>query len=67
MIAGRPKGYTDQDVEQLERIILERICDFNFPILMKVNNGHADPIIAGVHVRLDSPQNLFEILESAVL
>lgn len=70
MIVGRPKGYTNQDVEQLERIILDRTCDFNFPILMNINIGHTDPIITlplGVRVRLDSSQNLFEILEPAVI
>lgn len=70
MIVGRPKGYTDQDIEQLERIILERTRDFDFPILMNVNIGHADPIITlplGVRVRLDSSQNLFEITELAVV
>jgi muramoyltetrapeptide carboxypeptidase len=70
MIVGRPKGYTDEDMEQLEAVILERTRDFNMPILMNVNIGHADPIITlpyGICVRIDSSQNLFAIIESSTV
>jgi muramoyltetrapeptide carboxypeptidase len=69
MLIGRPKGYTDEQVKQLEEIIKERTEGYSFPILFNIDIGHTDPIITlpiGVKAKLDSASNAFEILEAAV-
>ncbi|HBP00411.1 MAG: hypothetical protein UU48_C0004G0058 [Candidatus Uhrbacteria bacterium GW2011_GWF2_41_16] len=68
MIIGRPFGYSSQDVEMLEQIILAHTKKYSFPILFGVDIGHTDPIITlplGIRARLDSEKNLFLILEEA--
>jgi muramoyltetrapeptide carboxypeptidase LdcA involved in peptidoglycan recycling len=70
MLIGRPKGYTAEQVAQLEEIILERLESYSFPVLFNIDIGHTDPIMTlpiGVSAKLDSEQNLFEITESAVI
>jgi muramoyltetrapeptide carboxypeptidase len=70
MLVGRPKGYTDEQVKQLESIITERTEGYDFPILFNIDIGHTDPIMTlpiGVQANIDSSTNSFEILESAVV
>jgi len=62
MVIGRPYGYTEEETEQLKKVILRKTEDYSFPILFNVNIGHADPIITvplGAEVKLDSEKNLF--------
>jgi muramoyltetrapeptide carboxypeptidase len=70
MLIGRPKGYTDEQVKQLESIIKERTEEYDFPILFNIDIGHTDPIMTlpiGVQAKMDSSTNSFEILEPAVV
>ena len=70
MIVGRPKEYSEEEFEKLKEVILSNTANYNFPILYNVDIGHTDPIIIlplGVQGRLDSAENEFRILESAVV
>lgn len=69
MIIGRPYHYSDKDLQQLFKILLERTSFYNFPILFNVDFGHTDPMITipiGVNGILDSARNKFAIKETAV-
>ncbi|MBP3285254.1 MAG: LD-carboxypeptidase [Clostridia bacterium] len=62
MVIGRPYGYTEEETEELKKIILRKTEEYSFPILFNVNVGHADPIMTlplGGKVKLDSERNLF--------
>ena len=62
MVIGRPYGYTEEEVDELKKIILRKTEEYSFPILFNVNVGHVDPIATiplGKRVRLDSNENLF--------
>lgn len=70
MIVGRPFRYNNGDVDELKKIILKRTQGCEFPILYGVDIGHTDPQITvplGLEVRISSKEDIFEILESAVL
>lgn len=69
MLIGRPKGYTEDETTQLKEVVLEKIRDYSFPVLFKIDTGHTDPIATlplGVDASLDSDANSFKIMESAV-
>ncbi len=67
LIVGRPFRYTNEDTEELKRIILEQTKEYDFPILFGADIGHTDPMITiplGTKVELDSNSNSFVFLES---
>lgn len=69
MIVGRPFRYSKEDNEKLKEIILKRTEGYKFPILYGADIGHTDPQITvplGLEARINSKDNTFEILESAV-
>ncbi|MBS3125593.1 LD-carboxypeptidase [Candidatus Woesearchaeota archaeon] len=69
LVVGRPFGYSAEDRKKFVDIIAKHVASYNFPVLVNVNVGHADPIITiplGVTVTLDSAQNRFSIDESGV-
>lgn len=69
LIIGRPYQYTTENILLLKEIINYYTKDFDYPILFNANIGHTSPIITlplGVRVRLNSEENLFEIVESGV-
>ncbi|MDD2758539.1 MAG: LD-carboxypeptidase [Patescibacteria group bacterium] len=70
MIVGRPKGYSDEEIEKLKQLIIERTAGYSFPILFNIDIGHTDPIMTlpiGIRARIDSARNGFGVLESAVV
>lgn len=69
IILGRGFGYTNEEHQQLEELIMYNTRGHNFPILHNLNIGHTDPIITipiGVEVEIDSSENKFEFLEQGV-
>lgn len=70
MIIGRPFGYSQEDIERLKEIILQRTEQYEFPILFGTDIGHTDPIMTiplGAKTSINSKENKFEILESATI
>lgn len=70
MIIGRPKWYSEQDIEKLKEIIKNFFKDYSFPILFNTDIWHTDPIATyplWVKCTIDSDQNIFSIDESWVL
>ncbi len=69
LIIGRPYKYRENEESKLKEIILNYTKNYSYPILYNVNIGHTSPIITlplGVRVKIDSRNNLFEILEPGV-
>jgi muramoyltetrapeptide carboxypeptidase LdcA involved in peptidoglycan recycling len=69
MLVGRPMRYSEQQKEDLYRVLLERTEKYSFPILAEMDFGHTSPqftIPIGCEARLDSQQEHFEISEAAV-
>ncbi|MCR4312609.1 MAG: LD-carboxypeptidase, partial [Candidatus Uhrbacteria bacterium] len=57
LIVGKPYRYSDEQNEQLRRLIASYVEPYNYPVLMDVNIGHASPIITlplGAEVTLDA-------------
>lgn len=70
LIVGIPYRYTEEMKKEFYELILKRLKEYDFPILANVNFGHTDPIITipyGVKARINSEENLFEILEKSVM
>lgn len=70
MVIGRAFGYTEKDLVQLSKIVLDRTRGYDFPILYGPDIGHTDPMITlpcGVVATLNSEQNKFSIDESATV
>lgn len=69
LLVGRPMRYTDEAKRQLREVILERTRRYSFPIVTDMDFGHTAPqftIPIGCRARIDVPNRIFEILESAV-
>lgn len=80
LVVGRLTGYVGEELEAYEKMVLDmcsgRIMEGKrrgeereFPILAGVDVGHADPVLAvplGALMRLDSGEDLWEVLEPAV-
>lgn len=70
LIIGRAYNLSGEQIQELNKIIMYYVKEYDYPVLYNVNIGHVDPIITlplGVKVLLDSSQNLFQILEPGVL
>jgi len=70
MLIGRPFGYSEKESLDLQKMILERTKDYNFPILYNIDIGHTDPIITiplGVMSKIDSEKDEFLIVEKGVI
>ncbi len=69
LIVGRPPAYSLSDEQQWDDSIVRLIEGFDFPVLAGVDVGHTDPMLTvplGAMSRLDSSQDVWEILESGV-
>ena len=69
LIIGRNFGYSDEEQITFDRTVLSAASDFTFPILSRVNVGHADPILTiPLHTEAEicSKRESFELLESGV-
>jgi muramoyltetrapeptide carboxypeptidase LdcA involved in peptidoglycan recycling len=70
MLVGRPMRYSDAQKAQLREVILDRTRRYDFPIVTDMDFGHTSPqftIPIGCRARIDSPLQIFEILEPGVL
>ncbi|WP_143568839.1 MULTISPECIES: S66 family peptidase [Streptomyces] len=57
LVLGRPRGWSDAQREQLERIVLDVCHGTAFPIVTEFEFGHTDPVLTlptGVPVELDN-------------
>ena len=64
LILGIPYRYSNKKKKEFYQLILDRLKDFDFPILANVNFGHTDPIITipyGSIGVLNSSKNIFSI------
>lgn len=69
LIIGRAYNLAESEIQQLKKIVMYYIQNYDYPVLYNVNIGHVDPIMTlplGVKVLLDSSKNLFQIVESGV-
>jgi muramoyltetrapeptide carboxypeptidase LdcA involved in peptidoglycan recycling len=69
LIVGRPMNYSDAEKAQLDQVILERTKGYDFPIVTGLDFGHTAPQFSlpiGCRARIDSQQQLFEIIDPAV-
>ena len=69
MLVGRPMGYSEAEKQALRQVLLERTEKYNFPILCDMDFGHTLPqmtLPVGVRAGIDTPKQVFEILEPAV-
>lgn len=69
MIVGRSMGYTDEEKQQLNDLILERTTAYDFPIITGMDFGHTAPqfvLPLGCLARIDSAKQRFELPEPAV-
>ncbi len=70
MLIGRPFSYSEKESLDLQKMILERTKDYNFPILYNIDIGHTDPMITiplGVMSKIDSEKDEFLIVEEGVI
>lgn len=70
LIIGRSYQYDEAIREELAKVVLDQVEDWDFPILMNVDIGHTSPMLTiplNVMVSLDSNLDEFSILESAVV
>jgi muramoyltetrapeptide carboxypeptidase LdcA involved in peptidoglycan recycling len=64
MLVGRPMRYSDEEKEELRRVILERTNKYSFPIITDMDFGHTTPqftLPVGSKGRIDSTRQVFEI------
>lgn len=69
MLFGRPMRYSDEEKEELRNVIIERTCDYAFPVVADMDFGHTAPqfiLPIGCAARIDASDESFEILEAAV-
>ncbi|MCJ7624264.1 MAG: hypothetical protein MUO76_12240, partial [Anaerolineaceae bacterium] len=69
LMVGRPMRYTEEQRQDLHRVLLERTRKYSFPILADMDFGHTAPQLTlpiGCKARIDSGEKSFEILEPAV-
>ncbi|MBD3270059.1 LD-carboxypeptidase, partial [Candidatus Peregrinibacteria bacterium] len=65
LIVGRPYRYDKNQYEKLDKIIMKYCGDYNYPVLLNANIGHASPIITVPYLtmtELNSSENTFKIL-----
>lgn len=66
LIIWRPYNYSQEQIENFKKIVLNYTKDYDYPILYNVNIWHCDPIITlplWAEVLIDSSKNLFYINE----
>jgi len=69
LLVGRPMRYSPAEKEELRQVVLERTRGYAFPVITDMDFGHTAPQLTlpiGCLARIDSTQQAFEILESAV-
>lgn len=69
MIIGIPYGYDEEKTKTLKKLVLDKMKDYEFPILFNVNIGHCDPIITvpiGMEAEINSKENIFKINSSCM-
>ena len=66
LLFGRPRGYPEEQVELLWRVVAERTAEAGIPVLANVDLGHTDPMLTlpmGTQARLDAGARAFALLE----
>lgn len=69
MLVGRPMKYSDEEKEDLRRVILERTKKYAFPIVTDMDFGHTAPQLTlpvGCRARIDSALQSIEIIKNTV-
>ncbi|WP_243064727.1 S66 peptidase family protein [Humibacter sp. RRB41] len=73
LVVGRPRGYTAEQVHELDRLVVERLEEWHvddIPVVSGVDVGHTDPQFVlpnNVLAELDPIAGRFRLLEPAVL
>ncbi len=70
LVIGRPFHYSEEERNELKKIIQSYTDEHDYPILLNANIGHSDPIVTlplGVMASIDSVIGDFSILDSSVL
>ena len=72
LVVGRPRGYNATQIAELDRLIVERLDEWevaDIPVVSGVDIGHTDPQFVlpnNVLARLDPAEGSFRLLEPAV-
>ena len=69
MLVGRPMRYTDDEKEELRRVVALHAEPLGLPVVTDVDFGHTSPQLTlplGCRVRVDSGARSVEILDAAV-
>ena len=69
LLFGRPMGYTPSEKQELHRVVLDRTCAYEFPIVAELDFGHTSPqfvLPIGCRARVDTTNRSFELLEAGV-
>jgi muramoyltetrapeptide carboxypeptidase LdcA involved in peptidoglycan recycling len=69
LLVGRPRGYTDEQKQVLDAVLLERTRRYHFPIVTGADFGHTWPqftLPIGCMARLDATAQAFTVLEAGV-
>ncbi len=69
LLVGRPLGYTEEQKEQLDAILVDRTRRYAFPIVSGADFGHASPQLTlpiGCMAEIHASEHRFAIVEAAV-
>lgn len=70
LLIGRCFSYTNDETSQIEKILLERLEEYSFPIITRMDFGHTIPqfvLPIGCEAKIDGELKKFSIIESAVI
>lgn len=68
MVVGRIFGYSAEQNEELKALIIDRLKDYNFPVLFGFDIGHTEPIVTlpvGSMGKMDSTASAFIVDQSS--
>jgi muramoyltetrapeptide carboxypeptidase len=69
LLVGRSRGYTDEQKQQLDAVLLERTRRYDFPIVTGADFGHTWPqftLPIGCMAKIDARERSFTVLEAGV-
>ncbi len=69
LLFGRPVFYSDKEKAELRDVIATRTAGYSFPVVTDMDFGHTAPqfvLPVGCRARIDSANEAFELVESAV-
>lgn len=64
MVISRPYRYNNEMVEELRKVVLRIVDNYNFPVVFNLDFGHTDPMITVpiyANVKLDSSRSLVSV------